>query len=54
SPQESPQSSESKKSQSKDGVASVYNKYGCRDSEADSSDKLSYGQMRMIQLVCQK
>uniref|UniRef100_A0A8C6VFY7 Reelin domain-containing protein n=1 Tax=Naja naja TaxID=35670 RepID=A0A8C6VFY7_NAJNA len=47
SPQESPQSSESKKSQSKDGVASVYNKYGCRDSEADSSDKLSYGQMKI-------
>uniref|UniRef100_A0A8C5SCZ0 Reelin domain-containing protein n=1 Tax=Laticauda laticaudata TaxID=8630 RepID=A0A8C5SCZ0_LATLA len=46
-PQESSQTSESKKSQSKDGVTHAYNKYGCRDSEADSSDKPLYGQMNI-------
>ncbi|XP_034293220.1 ferric-chelate reductase 1-like isoform X2 [Pantherophis guttatus] len=43
-PQESLQSSDS---QSKDGGANVCNKYGCRDSEAGSSDQPSYGQMKI-------
>ncbi|XP_058033793.1 ferric-chelate reductase 1-like isoform X2 [Ahaetulla prasina] len=30
-----------------DGVPSVYNKYGCRDREADSSDQPSHGQMEI-------
>ncbi|XP_070605129.1 putative ferric-chelate reductase 1 [Erythrolamprus reginae] len=41
------ESSQSSDSQSKDGGANVYNKYSCRDSEAESGEQPSYGQMKI-------